>query len=1685
MRNKIYVIVAFLVIASITAILVIYLTSRDEIPPDGTTANVAMLEAIGIPNIVRDDEGLGESGGVGDLEESQAIHILPTALGEMTITALNDTPLGIAPDTAFLITPLELGRNLTETDLHSYLTVAGGKSFILEPQPENSFILHLNEELTHNQIYNIVYNPPDRQALSFAFQTTDIFRITETSPRHNAHNVPSYAAIEIVFSQQLRSLSDFENAFSIYPPVTGSFLNFDNSYIFSPNALAFNTTYTVTIVSGLVCISGKVIEDDFSFSFTTRWGDVSTRPAFSVASPTHETFLPWDEVFVALNINRNDDRVFDEFRVEIFDLETPQNFITFIPHADTATNLVETMDVELVTIEIDQWTRFDYLFLDKTLPEGYYVLRITPLQHNTEYVVYKFIQVNAISVYSMSLLETIVFWIHDAYTGLPASGAIIDVGGRVVTTDSDGVAIVEVPPDSRVTITIEYDNYMPFVYTQPTFASRRLLANNRFLSYMYTDRPNYRTSDTINVYGVIRPRYGHSFLPDDVIILHIDNLIEIPITLDSFDSFAVTVPITNMRSNNGDIRVTVNGEHLMSTWVRIFDYTNLGYVLEASINRLAYLAGDMAEVEITVSTYTGFPVEGLTLTHGHGDNMISIVTDEYGIAMGYIPVSLGWTTGWLPMWNSFGFSTASDNQSAQWIAMPYILVPSDIMLEHEFISDSSMRITTNQILIEQINNANIDDLIPPHDNWGDWWGWSIPSTDSFRGAPVDVDFTIEITRHVTTRTIRSQHYDRINRRMVTLYNHTHSNELYRTIEGRTTNGVAQIHNIPVSSDPLIRYSIEISYYDTRGRRTVVSANFVDPWWNPTVRDQSTMRFFSLNLESNSGTNRLNVGETALVSVLEQDFDTWENMWMWDSSFNANRPLTEGRMIAILARDTIVSVVTGSPQGVPITFTEACISEAQIFGAYFDGQYIFPVNHPITVRFDYTHRELSINLDFDQSNYRPGDEVTITLQTLNTANSPVPAQVQISVVDETSILRPHTPDFLRRFYQSAWLGWVPRSVFASHTQHNFGASGSGAEGGGGGDGGMEGRFRQVFVDNPVFETVQTDENGMATLTFTLPDQTTSWRVTALGITQDGYVGDSRENIISTLPFYIDLMLTNEYIVGDDIAAAVRTFSADGQHRMNTVFTFEILQNGTVIYSDTQTAIGNTTFNAGKLGIGSYTMRVTATAGDYRDAVEKPFTVTETGMIFPVRTMQQISPGDYAIQEFNMFPFPPVEETLISGYDYVIYIREFNMLSFPVEVTLTNANIHPLMNILNTARNRASHRTDYMAAEAFARHFFSPDDCDFAADVRSRVHMPGGGIPQLTYSSVDFFYTARFAASLPEFVEPSQIVRYVNNQMTRNDVTQTQYYAGLLALAAVGEPVLLRIQREIDINYSYQDIYIFGGFDGKMSKLYLVAALIAAGDYTGAYNLMTNSRITRMYSLTPSQTETIDALLLFINTTLNPQAAWDFLYNREPNSYVSDVPERINFVRSMIGSGGVLGGTVSEVEYFRFGTTHTVRLGNFDRVIMRMTAEEYEMLNLRPLSGVTDVAINFYAYDTSNWDSSGNIINITKSITRVDHLYRIEFDIILPSNPIGSTFTIHDRLPSNKRFVPVQLPHRAEWQSVQNIERQHMEIHFHMPAGQTHRTISYYAMMLFEANMEVGTAFITNRRLGDNLIWGTTQ
>ncbi|MHB9132320.1 MAG: alpha-2-macroglobulin family protein [Armatimonadota bacterium] len=186
------------------------------------------------------------------------------------------------------------------------------------------------------------------------------------------------------------------------------------------------------------------------------------------------------------------------------------------------------------------------------------------------------------------------------------------------------------------------------------------------------------------------------------------------------------------------------------------------------------------------------------------------------------------------------------------------------------------------------------------------------------------------------------------------------------------------------------------------------------------------------------------------------------------------------------------------------------------------------------------KELTVTATPNKAVYQPGETATYNVLTLDRAGRPVPAEVGVGVVD--TALYAVRPDNSPNPYQ---VFWQPQP---NRVEMDFSLSASYPGGGyqqvpapspppppSAGDGSI--RVRKLFVDTAYWgPSVLTGTDGRGQITFTVPDNLTTWRATARAMTRETQAGEVRNEVQVTLPLLVRLALPRFYVQQDQATAA---------------------------------------------------------------------------------------------------------------------------------------------------------------------------------------------------------------------------------------------------------------------------------------------------------------------------------------------------------------------------------------------------------------------------------------------------------------------------------------------------------------------------------------------------------------------
>jgi uncharacterized protein YfaS (alpha-2-macroglobulin family) len=188
------------------------------------------------------------------------------------------------------------------------------------------------------------------------------------------------------------------------------------------------------------------------------------------------------------------------------------------------------------------------------------------------------------------------------------------------------------------------------------------------------------------------------------------------------------------------------------------------------------------------------------------------------------------------------------------------------------------------------------------------------------------------------------------------------------------------------------------------------------------------------------------------------------------------------------------------------------------------------------------KELSITLTPDHSidsgeYYHPRDTATYDVLVTDYTGKPVEAELSLRMADlavlalvDEAAADGGGPTLLERFWSQRGLGVRTSAALAVAMEAYNRELAPAAKGGGGG--GEEGFIRTNFADTAFWDpVVRTDSDGRAQVEVKLPDNLTTWRMQARGITADTLVGRTDVDVLSTLDVLVRPVLPRFFVVGD--------------------------------------------------------------------------------------------------------------------------------------------------------------------------------------------------------------------------------------------------------------------------------------------------------------------------------------------------------------------------------------------------------------------------------------------------------------------------------------------------------------------------------------------------------------------------
>jgi uncharacterized protein YfaS (alpha-2-macroglobulin family) len=171
---------------------------------------------------------------------------------------------------------------------------------------------------------------------------------------------------------------------------------------------------------------------------------------------------------------------------------------------------------------------------------------------------------------------------------------------------------------------------------------------------------------------------------------------------------------------------------------------------------------------------------------------------------------------------------------------------------------------------------------------------------------------------------------------------------------------------------------------------------------------------------------------------------------------------------------------------------------------------------------------------------PGGDLRLAIQVKDAQGKPVQGEFSLAVVDKAvlALAEPNATPIMESFYGHQPLGVstsLSLAVYGRPPQADV-AKAAGGRGGGGGDVSAP-VVRSEFRDTAYWSgKIVTDANGNAEITLKLPDNLTTWLVTARGLTREMRVGEATREVVVSKDLLIRPVTPRFLVAGDRVLLA---------------------------------------------------------------------------------------------------------------------------------------------------------------------------------------------------------------------------------------------------------------------------------------------------------------------------------------------------------------------------------------------------------------------------------------------------------------------------------------------------------------------------------------------------------------------
>lgn len=959
---------------------------------------------------------------------------------EFTLLPRMQDSSGIMPETTFTLTStVDLDASAVKKSLSTEPSV----ELSVDKKDTGTFVIKPKEPLAGDTVLavKIDQGPIANRTFSWAYQVKAPFQVISTFPGDKGTGVPLNSTIEIELNRE--GVVDPMNAISITPNIRVRAEVHRNRIVLIPlQSLAEKTIYTVVVKQGLA-VSGSIdtLAEQKTFMFET--GQQNNTGGYSnfYFDKTFWEFKPGNEPSFSANVynvptTNLPSTVYrfnsvDDFINAYRGTTAPDRAWSQFGRVHAYSGGGQKVFQGSLSVQEQQGVKF--FSVPQKFDRGYYLLQMTVGSRKID----TWFQMTSLASYIAISPEKTLVSLRNLDGGAPVSGVTVALEGNSGLTDQNGVAMLPTPKEAIEDNTKGY----PYADLPGLFAIARssqgavaipfesryggfykLTPSDKWWDYISVDKTMYAPTDTIQFWGLVKQRVGDDIRGSELKIQLTEPYWwgvsekravygEATAVVSDFNTVTGAITYKGLRPGLYQLSVRRGNEVIVSQNISVSSYIKPAYKLIVEPSSNAVFDNERISYHVKAQFYDGTPVAKLGITY-----------ESYNVATG------GSGTVTLNAQGEGDFAIVA-RQASAYRYYPYYLsttVRPTLAEEGEIatttsvlVFGSAVRISLDQHMQENTTTVSGDVrrvVLEKVKRGASYW-----SQDSFLGDPVGgASVTVEKTEVFYDKQEIGKGYDPINKTTYPIYQYS-------------------TRKVPAGTDVLtadgkgaFTYSLQVD----KGRQFELLFKVKDDQGRVESQQRYVANYDALGAYYDQGLYLQSSDPQKRLYALN-DSITLDLQGVSGSSLPSG---SKSFMFLKMLGGNIDSYVMSDAPVYQDTFKESYIPNLGVIGVWFNGDR-YHDSFSVVVPFESSARGLTVNISKDKSQYRPGEQVKLSIDVSDRNGKGREAEVNVNVLDEAAYdLNPEERDIVNEVYRSIYSNVQTRSSHYTALQ-------SGAEGGG--------------------------------------------------------------------------------------------------------------------------------------------------------------------------------------------------------------------------------------------------------------------------------------------------------------------------------------------------------------------------------------------------------------------------------------------------------------------------------------------------------------------------------------------------------------------------------------------------------------------------------------------------------------